>query len=213
MTFTEEQIQEIIRCRDDVEYFLKNYFYVSGPNGPQLMNLRNEEKATLRALQENSKLILDGDRGVGKTTIVTAFLFWRAAFNYHKTNVILTHRMDASKDAAEICKYALAHLPEFLTPSLTYRTQRSFEFENGSKLYFEIAHENACRGRTVDFLFVDEFDLIRTPIRSNMLMVLMPALSCVNSTLVVSSCSDDLAGFRRHDYSVPTFRVVEMVEI
>ena len=53
MNYNSEQIAELIKCRDDVEYFADNYIKFSKPNGVVQAKLNDFQRSVIRNYRDN----------------------------------------------------------------------------------------------------------------------------------------------------------------
>ena len=69
--FKHSQIEEYIRCRDDVVYFLNNYFQiVTIDKGKQIINLWDYQEDIVNLVHQHRNVIVLSARQISKTTTV-----------------------------------------------------------------------------------------------------------------------------------------------
>ena len=72
--FQREQVEEYIRCRDDVVYFLNNYFFITTiDRGKQIINLWDYQEDIINLIHQNRKTIVLSARQISKTTFALNF--------------------------------------------------------------------------------------------------------------------------------------------
>jgi len=70
--YTPEQMEEYVKCSEDLGYFLTHYFYIrSLDRGPILFDLYDFQKRFIKEIRENRFTICKFPRQTGKTSCVT----------------------------------------------------------------------------------------------------------------------------------------------
>lgn len=64
--YTEEELEETKRCKDDVIYFAENYCYTMTAHGYKQIKLRPYQKRVLKELYENNFSVFLASRQIGK---------------------------------------------------------------------------------------------------------------------------------------------------
>lgn len=149
------------RCAGDVDYFLRNYYYIQHPEvGKMLFDLRDAQTDILRALQAERKIIILKARQIGYTTIVMGYLFWLAFFHDDKKMIVLSRTERLAQEALSRCDYAYGLLPTWMSdrgPKRTADNLLVMPFDNGSAVESYPSQKDPARGRTVYMIVADEF--------------------------------------------------------
>ena len=96
--YTEEQVEQLIKSRDDILYFTKNYVkIVTLDYGEVLFDPYEYQIETLDLLQQNRFFIGLWARQSGKTTIVANYALWYAIFNSDKNIGIVSNKESSAK--------------------------------------------------------------------------------------------------------------------
>ena len=155
--WTQEMIQEWVRCRDDIIYFAENYCSIIHiDHGIIKLQLRQYQKDMLKIMHENRMSINSLSRQLGKTTVVGIFLAHFVVFNEAKNVGILAHKADMSREVLERTKQALELLPDFLQPGVVIWNQGDIELENGCKIGAYSSSPDAVRGNSFALIYLDE---------------------------------------------------------
>src|SRR5690349_21342704 len=80
--YTPEMIAELLKCKKDPVYFIKNYIKVQHPvKGTVPFDLYDYQERFIRHMVDNRFVITLQPRQCGKTLTVAMFLLWYAMFN------------------------------------------------------------------------------------------------------------------------------------
>jgi hypothetical protein len=155
--YTEEQIIELKKCADDIEYFAENYFtIVHVDKGKIKIPLYDYQKALLKQFGKERFNIVTQSRQSGKTTTTTVFVLHYILFNKDKTVAILANKGDTSQEILSRIQLAFELIPNWLKPNVTEWNKRTVEFENGCRIMARATSSSSIRGQSVSCLIVDE---------------------------------------------------------
>ncbi len=182
--YTQDMINELIRCSQDIIYFAEKYFYIIHPDrGKEKITLYDWQKKVLKAYVENpggkKHCVVKIARQSGKTTISTIFLLWYALFNKDKTVAIVAHKQDAAIDILKRIKMAIGMLPLWLQQGLTDDgwNKKSVVFENGSRIIASATSAEALTSLMVNLLFLDEFAKVPAHVAEEFITSTYPVIS------------------------------------
>ena len=97
--FTQEDIQEYIKCSQDPVYFIDNYCYiVTLDAGIQKFKLYDCQKEKIRTIHDNRKVIIMEGRQQGKTTTAAAYILWYTIFQADKNVAILSNKASTARE-------------------------------------------------------------------------------------------------------------------
>jgi hypothetical protein len=148
--YTPEMVEEIEKCKNDIVYFAKNYFYIIEPDmGKILIPLLNYQIRLLKAFQDHRYNIVTSSRQSGKTTVLTILALHETCFKDFRNTVIVANKEDTAKMIFKRVKLAYQELPNWLKPGLKSWGQESTEFSNGSTIGISTTSGSAARGSTI----------------------------------------------------------------
>lgn len=154
------------RCRDDIFYFARTYWYIQHPErGAILFDLRPEQVATLLVWMGSKLSITLKARQIGFSTLSMLLAFHETYFWPDRFEIGLSR---TERDAAKLLKkgkYGYSRLPEWMKargPKLTADTQSKLSFENGSAIE-SLPATDPARGESAYRIFVDEWAFFPDP--------------------------------------------------
>lgn len=155
--WTQEMLNEWVRCRDDIIYFAENYCSIVHIDyGVIKVQLRDYQKDMLRIMFDNRMSQHNLSRQLGKTTAVAIYLAHFVCFNEAKNVGILAHKGSMSAEVLDRTKQALELLPDFLQPGVITWNKNSIELENGCVISAFASSPDAVRGQSFALLYLDE---------------------------------------------------------
>lgn len=178
---TEEQLEEYVKCKTDIFHFAK-YFYILTPKGSRPIPLREyqiREVKTLCAKVEgkNNRIIMQG-RQSGKTTIATLYLTWKALFEEDKTIAILANKLSQALEIMARIRDAYVRLPLWLQQGIDPQrggwSKSCIGLDNGTKVFAAASSSSAIRGKSVNYMLVDEFAHLDDSIADDFIQSVMP---------------------------------------
>ena len=93
ITYSEEQVREILKCIQDPIYFIETYCkIVSLDHGLIPFKLYDCQKEKVNVILNNRKVILMEGRQQGKTITSAACILWYTLFQANKTVAILANK-------------------------------------------------------------------------------------------------------------------------
>ena len=156
--FTKEEIEEYIKCRDDILYFLENHVkIVHVDEGLIPFSLYPYQKKLITTISDNINVIVKTGRQVGKSTTTLGWLLHYVLFNQSKTVGILANKAATARELLGRIQIAYQHLPKFLQQGLKEWNKGSLELENGSKIIASSTSSSAIRGFSFSCILLDEF--------------------------------------------------------
>ncbi len=182
---TKEQLEEYLKCSQSCLYFSK-YFYISQDEiGMAPMKLRDYQKKELEVLEanvpgKNNRIIMQG-RQTGKTTLATLYLLWLALFKKDKTIAILANMEAQALEILDRIQQAILLLPMWLQQGINPQkggwSKRCLGFDNGTKIFAAASSSSSIRGKTVDYMLVDEFAHLRPEVAVPFMQSVFPTQS------------------------------------
>lgn len=178
---TPEQVEEYAKCQNDIFHFAK-YFYILTPKGSRPIPLREyqiREIQTLCAKVEgkNNRIIMQG-RQSGKTTIATLYLTWKALFEEDKTIAILANKLAQALEIMARIRDAYIRLPLWLQQGIDPQrggwSKSCIGLDNGTKIFAAASSSSSIRGKSVNYMLVDEFAHLDDSIAEDFIQSVMP---------------------------------------
>jgi len=186
VTWTQEQIDEYIKCRDDAIYFAKNYVKIVNVD-EGLINFRMWpfQEEMLALFQSNRFVITKCPRQVGKTTTTVAYLLHATIFNDSQNCAVLANKGSLARDI--LAKYQLAYenLPHWLQQGVLTWNKGNVELENGSKIIAASTSSSAIRGGSFNIVFLDEFAFVPNNIANEFFNSVYPVISSGKKTKII----------------------------
>ena len=186
INFTEEQIQEYLKCKADPVYFAKNYIkIVSLDEGLVPFALYDFQEEMVNTFHANRFNIAKLPRQTGKSTTVVAYLMHYAIFNDNVNIGILANKAPTARELLGRLQLAYENLPTWLQQGIIAWNKGSMELENGSKILASSTSASAVRGMSFNIIFLDEFAFIPNHIAEQFFASVYPTISSGKSTKVI----------------------------
>ena len=184
--FTEEQIVEFVKCKQDPVYFAKNYIQiVSLDEGLVPFNLYPFQEKLVRNFHENRFNICKMPRQTGKSTTCVSYLLHYAVFNDNVNIAILANKASTARDLLGRLQLAYENLPNWMQQGIISWNKGSLELENGSKISSNSTSSSAVRGGSYNVIFLDEFAFIPNHIADDFFASVYPTITSGQSTKVI----------------------------
>ena len=184
--FSKKEIEEYIKCKDDVIYFLENYVkIVHVDEGLVPFKMYDFQRNLVNAITENRNVIVKTGRQVGKTTTTLGWLLHYILFNQDKIVGILANKAITAREILSRVQTAYQHLPKFLQQGLREWNKGSMELENGSKVIASSTSSSAIRGFSFSCILLDEFAHVQRHIASDFIRSVYPTISSGKETKVI----------------------------
>jgi len=184
--YTHEQVEELIKCSKDPIYFIKKYCkIISLDRGLIDFELFGYQEKFIRSMHDNNRVISMQPRQMGKTQTVAAYVLHYVLFNEHKTVAILANKAAASREILSRFQLMYEHLPKWLQQGVETWNKGDIELENGSKVFTAATSGAGIRGKSVNFLYVDEAAIIPNTVADDFFTSTYPTISSGVTTKIV----------------------------
>ena len=184
--FSQEQIIEFVKCKNDPVYFSKNYVQiVTLDHGLQLFKPYDFQEKLIKNFHEHRFNICKMPRQTGKSTTVVSYLLHYAIFNDNVNIAILANKASTARDLLSRLQTAYENLPKWLQQGILAWNKGSMELENGSKILAASTSASAVRGGSYNIIFLDEFAFIPNHIADQFFASVYPTISSGQSTKVI----------------------------
>lgn len=184
---TEEEIQEWIKCKNDIIYFAENYCKLMTPLGIKKVDLRDYQKRYLRHVTENQLSIYLACRQCGKTTTTAVALLHYICFNVEKNALVCGNKRKTAVEIIDKIQKIFYELPFFIKPGVYKWNQTEIAFDNGCRVQGEATTNNAGIGFTIHWLLLDEFAHIAKNIAEPFYNNIFPTVSAAKAKVTITS--------------------------
>jgi hypothetical protein len=184
--FTEEQVQEYVKCAKDLIYFVENYVKIINiDEGLVNFELYPYQKKMLGSFMDNRFTICKLPRQSGKSVTVTAFMLWIILFQSEQSIAILANKERLARELLGKIQLAYEHLPLWLQQGVVEWNKGSILLENNSKIIAAATSSSAVRGGSYNLLFLDEFAFINDTIATEFFASVYPTISSGKESKVI----------------------------
>jgi hypothetical protein len=184
--FSQENIIEFMRCKQDPVYFAKKYIkIVSLDEGLTNFNLYPFQEKLVNNFHNNRFNICKMPRQTGKSTTVVSYLLHYAVFNDNVNIGILANKAKIAIDLLGRLQTAYENLPRWMQQGIIAWNKGSLELENGSKILAASTSASAVRGMSFNILFLDEFAFVPNHVAEDFFASVYPTISSGTQTKVI----------------------------
>ena len=184
--FTEENIIEFLKCKEDPVYFAKNYVkIVSLDHGEIPFKMYPFQEKLVTNFHKNRFNICKMPRQTGKSTTCVSYLLHYAVFNDNINIAILANKASTARELLSRLQFAYEKLPKWMQQGILSWNKGSLELENGSKIIAASTSASAVRGGSYNIIFLDEFAFIPNHIADEFFASVYPTISSGQSTKVI----------------------------
>lgn len=155
--WTPELVQEYIKCKHDIVYFVKTYMKIININ-KGLVNFvpYPYQEEMLKTMAAERYTVIATARQAGKSTTTCGFILWYIIFHADKTVALLANKGETAREILGRIQLAYQHLPKWLQQGVKEWNKGSFELENNSRVIAAATSSNNIRGFSINLLFIDE---------------------------------------------------------
>ena len=184
--FTEENIIEFLKCKDDPIYFANNYVkIVSLDEGLTQFKPYHFQEKLIRRFHEHRFNICKMPRQTGKSTTVVSYLLHYLIFNDSVNIGILANKAATARELLGRLATAYENLPKWMQQGIISWNKGSIELENGSKILAASTSASAVRGMSFNIIFLDEFAFVPNHIADSFFASVYPTITSGKSTKVI----------------------------
>jgi hypothetical protein len=184
--FTEEQLVELAKCQEDPIYFIENYcMIVSLDRGLIPFKLYDCQKRKVDLILNNRKVILMEGRQQGKTITSAACILWYTLFQDNKSVAIMANKSSAAREVMSRYQGMYENLPIWMQQGVKTWNKGDVELENGSKLFTSATTSSGIRGKSVNWLYIDEAAIIQNTVAEQFFASVYPTISSGETTKIL----------------------------
>lgn len=159
--YTAHELNEYMRCCNDVAYFCENYVKViSLDKGLVPFKLRGYQTEMVKHFNDNKFNIVLACRQSGKSITSVAWLLHYVIFNSEKKIGMLANKGATAREMLARLTLMLENLPFFLQPGCKVLNKGSIRFSNNSEVIAAATSSSSIRGLSLNVVFLDEFAFV-----------------------------------------------------
>ena len=184
--FTQQEIAEYVKCQNDPKYFIENYVkIVTLDKGLQPFKLFDCQKSKVDLIMDNRKVILMEGRQQGKTVTAAACILHYTIFQEDKTVAIMANKASAAREVLNRYQIMYENLPLWMQQGVRVWNKGDVELENNSKVLSAATTASAIRGKSVNWLYIDEAAIIPNNIADEFFTSVYPTISAGETTKIL----------------------------
>lgn len=189
VNYTEEQVEEYIKCSRDPLYFAKYMKIVTLDEGVVGFDMYDFQEDMIQTFHDNRFVIVKCPRQVGKTTTSILYLMWVANFHASQNIAILANKGQTARDILGKLQLAYENLPDWLQQGVVEWNKGRIELENGSVIIASSTSSSAARSGSFNIVFLDEFAFVPSNIATEFFTSVYPVITAGTKTkiLIVST--------------------------
>ena len=186
LTYTVDQVEEILKCQHDPVYFIRNYVQiVNVDHGLVPFDMWPFQEKMVRSFHENRFNIAKMPRQCGKTTTSVGYMLWSVLFNEEYTIGVLANKGSLAREILSRLQKAYEYLPLWLQQGIVVWNKGNIELENGSKIFAYATSASGVRGGTYNLVFLDEFAFVQHNMALDFFQSTYPVISSGQTTKVI----------------------------
>ena len=194
-TYTENQIEDLLKCMDPDEgylYFARKFAFIQHPVKGKLLFDPYEYQLRLLHSYHNHRFNINMmPRQTGKTTCAAIYLAWYAMFHPDQTILIAAHKYTGAQEIMQRIRYVYETCPDHIRAGVTNYNKGSIEFENGSRIVSMTTTGNTGRGMSISLLYCDEFAFVAPNIAEEFWTSISPTLATGGRAILTSTPNSD----------------------
>lgn len=204
--YTQEEIEIIMRCKNDINFFANKFAYTMNPStgSLNLITLRDYQEDLLNTINDNRFTVIVASRQCGKTISSSIYLAWYILFNYDKTAFLCGNIEKTAVDILGKVVDVIKNVPFFMKPGVIKGSSLEWKFDNGCRLMGAATTKRAGIGFTIHCLYLDEFAHVDKGIIDEFFDNIYPTVSSLpDSKIIVTSTPNGMNRFY-HIYDAAT---------
>ena len=184
--FTKEEFEEFVKCEQDPIYFIENYCQiVTLDKGLQPFKLYDCQKKKVDFIMNNRKTILMEGRQQGKTVTAAACIVHYSIFNADKNIAIMANKTAAAREVLSRYQTMYENLPIWMQQGVKTWNKGDVDLENGSRVFTSATTSSGIRGKSVNWLYIDEAAIIPNNIADEFFASVYPTISAGETTKIL----------------------------
>lgn len=184
--FTQEQLEEIKKCKEDPVYFINNYIKLCELFPP--IKLYDYQEDLIKHYHKNQFSICKAPRQCGKSLTAIAFALHHMLFNEDQTVGLFSINHGIARSMLIRLKEMYLNLPVWMRMKVTISHNNRFELENGSIIYAKSVSPVYLKGLRPNLTIMDELAFVDQDVAKYFIYAMMPVIfSGADSKLIICS--------------------------
>lgn len=190
LDYTQEQIDELRKCRTSPLYFINNYVKIRSLDHEDSIPFATfpYQDRILNTYHENQRSVVMMSRQQGKSVTTSAYILWSILFHAKYNVVILAYDLKSAVNVLNIIKGMYEDLPYWMQQGIEKWSEKNIVLENGSTVLANATTKAGVRGKSCNLLYIDEFGIVDNKIAPVFLTASYPVIfSSKKAKIIVSS--------------------------
>lgn len=184
--FTQEQVNEWVKCSQDPVYFIKKYCKIIHVDRGMIdFEMFGYQEEIIDIYKSERKVIVRLPRQMGKTTTTAGFFLWYVLFHDNKVCAIMANKAPTAQEILARVKLMYENLPLWIQQGIIEWNKRSITLENGSRILAAATSSSAIRGYSLSLVFLDEFAHVPNNIAEEFFTSIYPTISSGKETKIL----------------------------
>ena len=184
--WTSAQVAEYKKCMDDPIHFIENYCQiVTLDKGLQPFKLYDCQKLKVEFILNNRRCILMEGRQQGKTVTAAACILYYTIFQDSKTVAIMANKSNAAREVLARYQIMYENLPIWMQQGVKTWNKGDVDLENGSRVFTAATTASGIRGKSVNWLYIDEAAIIPNNVAEQFFTSVYPTISAGETTKIL----------------------------
>ena len=184
--FSQEEIEEYVKCKNDPVYFIEKYVkIITLDRGLQPFKLYDCQKEKVDCIMNNRRVVLMEGRQQGKTVTSAACILHYTIFEEDKTVAIMANKSAAAREVLNRYQIMYENLPLWMQQGVKTWNKGDVELENNSKVLTAATTAAAIRGKSVNWLYIDEAAIIPNNVADEFFTSVYPTISAGETTKIL----------------------------
>tara|TARA_R110000824_G_scaffold158061_2_gene331673 strand:- start:14953 stop:16611 length:1659 start_codon:yes stop_codon:yes gene_type:complete len=184
--YAQEEVRELLKCTQDPIYFIETYCQiVSLDAGLVPFKLYDCQKEKVDTIMNNRKVIIMEGRQQGKTVTSAACILHYTLFQSNKTVAILANKSASAREVLYRYQIMYENLPLWMQQGVKTWNKGDVELENGSKIFTSATSISGIRGKSVNWLYIDEAAIVPNNVAEEFFTSTYPTIMAGETTKVL----------------------------
>ncbi len=187
MAVNRAQVQEIVKCGKNPDYFFNSYCKIQHPTKGLIpfKTFPFQDDCVQDFIEHRLNVILKA-RQLGISTLVAAYCTWLALFQKDQNLLIIATKQTVAQNIIKKVKVVLNNLPRWLIlPKIIGMNKQEVTFSNGSSIKAIPTSDDAGRSEAISLLIIDEAAFIKN--FDDLWTGLYPTLSTGGRAIILST--------------------------
>lgn len=194
VTYTEEQLLELLKCQEDILYFAEKFCYIqTNDDGFILPKLREYQKKILKAYTDKKSrksrknCILMAPRQSAKTVTSSIFIVHYLIFNKEKNVGIVANKQETAIEIVDKIREIYERLPLWMQPGIVDGgwNKKGLRLANGMRLLSSASTGGGLRGYTLSLLYMDEFAFVQKNVAEKFMRAMFPTVATGKESMII----------------------------